>query len=102
MFIILLSFLSSGTRFVGGARKLEERFGPNGRPELDRICGCLSVASLFGRSFCTTTTDFAMPNARVLRDIKARHGVRANEIARRAYLYVSRNETLSPQVRHHA
>ncbi|KIM45985.1 hypothetical protein M413DRAFT_441043 [Hebeloma cylindrosporum] len=43
-----------------------------------------------------------MPNARVLRDIKARHGVRANEIARRAYLYVARNETLSPQVRHHA
>lgn len=43
-----------------------------------------------------------MPNARVIRDIKARHGVRANEIARRAYLFVARNETLSPQVRHHA
>lgn len=43
-----------------------------------------------------------MPNARVLRDIKARHGVHANEIARRAYLYVARNETLPPQVRHQA
>ncbi|KAF8165156.1 hypothetical protein B0H34DRAFT_649133 [Crassisporium funariophilum] len=43
-----------------------------------------------------------MPNARVIRDIKARHGVQANEIARRAYLYVARNETLSPQIRHHA
>ncbi|PPQ77333.1 hypothetical protein CVT25_010915 [Psilocybe cyanescens] len=43
-----------------------------------------------------------MPNARVLRDMKARHGARANEIARRAYLFVARNETLSPQVRHHA
>ncbi|KDR83542.1 hypothetical protein GALMADRAFT_235751 [Galerina marginata CBS 339.88] len=43
-----------------------------------------------------------MPGARVLRDIKARHGVRANEIARRAYLFVARNEALPPQVRHHA
>lgn len=43
-----------------------------------------------------------MPNARVLRDIKARHGVKANEIARRAYLYVARNQTLAPQVRHQA
>ncbi|KIK08401.1 hypothetical protein K443DRAFT_672424 [Laccaria amethystina LaAM-08-1] len=43
-----------------------------------------------------------MPNARVLRDIKARRGVHANEIARRAYLYVARNETLPPQVRHQA
>lgn len=43
-----------------------------------------------------------MPNARVLRDIKARHGVHANEIARRAYLYVARNETLPPHVRHQA
>ena len=43
-----------------------------------------------------------MPNARVLRDIKARHGVNANEILRRAYLYVARNQTLSPQVRFQA
>jgi len=43
-----------------------------------------------------------MPNARVLRDVKARHGVRAAEIARRAYLYVARNQTLPPQVRHQA
>ena len=43
-----------------------------------------------------------MPNARVLRDIKARYGVRANEVLRRAYLYVARNETLPPQVRFQA
>ncbi|KAF9008883.1 hypothetical protein BDQ17DRAFT_1236334 [Cyathus striatus] len=43
-----------------------------------------------------------MPNARILRDIKARKAVQAGEIARRAYLYVARNETLSPQVRHQA
>jgi small subunit ribosomal protein S14 len=43
-----------------------------------------------------------MPNARVLRDIKARNLVKANEVIRRAYLYVARNETLSPQVRHQA
>ncbi|KAG6855027.1 hypothetical protein C0991_005956 [Blastosporella zonata] len=43
-----------------------------------------------------------MPNIRVLRDIKARHGVQANEIARRAYLYVARNQALPPQVRHQA
>ena len=43
-----------------------------------------------------------MPNARVLRDIKARHGVNTNEILRRAYLYVARNATLPPQVRFQA
>ncbi len=43
-----------------------------------------------------------MPNVRVLRDIKARDIVRANEIVRRAYLYVARNETLPPKVRHQA
>ncbi|KAG2077594.1 glucocorticoid receptor-like (DNA-binding domain) [Suillus decipiens] len=43
-----------------------------------------------------------MPNARVLRDIKARNIVKANEVLRKAYLYVARNETLSPQVRHQA
>lgn len=42
------------------------------------------------------------PKVRVLRDMKAREGVRANEVARRAYLYVARNQTLSPQVRHQA
>ena len=41
-------------------------------------------------------------NIRVLRDIKARRGVDANEIVRRAYLYVSRNQTLPPQVRYQA
>ncbi|KAJ7591236.1 hypothetical protein C8J56DRAFT_1013946 [Mycena floridula] len=41
-------------------------------------------------------------NARVIRDIKARIGVKNNEVARRAYLYVARNQTLSPQVRHQA
>ncbi|PFH52882.1 hypothetical protein AMATHDRAFT_139425 [Amanita thiersii Skay4041] len=43
-----------------------------------------------------------MPNIRVLRDIKARNGVRANEIARRAYLYVARNQTLPAPVRFQA
>ena len=43
-----------------------------------------------------------MPNVRVLRDLKARHGVNANEILRRAYLYVARNQTLPPQVRFQA
>ncbi|KAH6915247.1 mitochondrial 40s ribosomal protein [Coprinopsis sp. MPI-PUGE-AT-0042] len=41
-------------------------------------------------------------NARVLRDIKAREGVKSSEVLRRAYLYVARNETLPPQVRHQA
>ncbi|KAG7097145.1 hypothetical protein E1B28_004523 [Marasmius oreades] len=39
---------------------------------------------------------------RVTRDIKARHGVLQNEIARRAYLYVARNQALPPQIRHQA
>lgn len=41
-------------------------------------------------------------NIRVLRDMKARRGVNENEILRRAYLYVARNETLPPQVRYQA
>lgn len=40
--------------------------------------------------------------ARVFRDIKARNGVQANEVARRAYLYVARNQTLPPEVRYQA
>ncbi|KAJ7638655.1 hypothetical protein FB45DRAFT_740828 [Roridomyces roridus] len=43
-----------------------------------------------------------MRNTRVMRDVKARQGVTQNEIARRAYLYVARNTTLPPQVRHQA
>ena len=43
-----------------------------------------------------------MVNSRVARDIKARHGVLVNEVVRRAYLFVARNQTLSPQIRHHA
>lgn len=43
-----------------------------------------------------------MSNIRVLRDMKTRHIVQANEVARRAYLYVARNQTLPPQVRHQA
>lgn len=50
----------------------------------------------------TTPLNSVMPNIRVLRDIKARNGVRLNEIARRAYLYVARNQSLPPQVRHQA
>ena len=42
------------------------------------------------------------PNARVLRDIKARQGVANNEISRRAYLYVARNHTLPAHVRYQA
>ncbi|TDL29280.1 glucocorticoid receptor-like (DNA-binding domain) [Rickenella mellea] len=41
-------------------------------------------------------------NIRVLRDIKARQGVQDNEIVRRAYLYVARNQSLPPQVRYQA
>ncbi|THV03271.1 glucocorticoid receptor-like (DNA-binding domain) [Dendrothele bispora CBS 962.96] len=43
-----------------------------------------------------------MPNIRVLRDMKARRGVLDNEVTRRAYLYVARNQSLPPQVRHQA
>ena len=42
------------------------------------------------------------PNARVLRDIKARQGVVDNEISRRAYLYVARNLSLPAQLRYQA
>ena len=42
------------------------------------------------------------PNIRVVRDVKARNGFAANEIARRAYLYVARNQALPPQVRYQA
>ena len=42
------------------------------------------------------------PNARVLRDIKARQGVFDNEISRRAYLYVARNTSLPAQLRYQA
>jgi small subunit ribosomal protein S14 len=43
-----------------------------------------------------------MGKIHVLRDIKARNGVNANEIIRRAYLYVARNQLLPPQVRYQA
>ncbi|KAL6299125.1 hypothetical protein BKA93DRAFT_808479 [Sparassis latifolia] len=43
-----------------------------------------------------------MGKIRILRDIKARNGANANEIIRRAYLYVARNQTLPPQVRYQA
>lgn len=39
---------------------------------------------------------------RVLRDIKRRKAVQVTEVIRRAYLYVARNQTLPPQVRHQA
>jgi small subunit ribosomal protein S14 len=51
---------------------------------------------------CTMLGPLAQRNARVMRDIKARQGVAANEVIRRAYLYVARNQTLPPQVRHQA
>jgi len=42
------------------------------------------------------------PKVRVLRDINARQGVADNEISRRAYLYVARNQSLPAQVRYQA
>lgn len=39
---------------------------------------------------------------RVLRDMKRRTAVQTSEVLRRAYLYVARNQTLPPQVRHQA
>ncbi|KIJ70283.1 hypothetical protein HYDPIDRAFT_104970 [Hydnomerulius pinastri MD-312] len=42
------------------------------------------------------------PKIRVLRDMKARQGVLENEVIRRAYLYVARNETLPAHIRHQA
>lgn len=41
-------------------------------------------------------------NARVRRDMKARDGVKASELVRRAYQYIARNQTVSPQVRYQA
>ncbi|KAH8119093.1 hypothetical protein DFH11DRAFT_1539969 [Phellopilus nigrolimitatus] len=41
-------------------------------------------------------------NVCVMRDMRARQGVKDNEILRRAYLYVARNQTLAPQVRYQA
>ncbi|GJJ07379.1 hypothetical protein Clacol_001581 [Clathrus columnatus] len=43
-----------------------------------------------------------MPKIRVLRDMKARAGVAENEILRRAYLFVARNQSLPAQVRYQA
>ncbi|KAF8592499.1 glucocorticoid receptor-like (DNA-binding domain) [Ramaria rubella] len=43
-----------------------------------------------------------MTKARVLRDIAARNGVAKNELLRRAYLYVARNQSLPAQVRYQA
>ena len=43
-----------------------------------------------------------MPNIRILRDMRARQGVSENEIVRRAYLFVARNQSLPPQVRYQA
>ncbi|TFK99081.1 hypothetical protein BDV98DRAFT_511103 [Pterulicium gracile] len=42
------------------------------------------------------------PKLRLLRDIQARQGVMDNELARRAYLYVARNQMLPSQIRHQA
>ena len=39
---------------------------------------------------------------RIVRDMKARQAVKDNEIVRRAYLYVARNQNLPPQVRFQA
>lgn len=41
-------------------------------------------------------------NVRIIRDVKARAGVKDSELMRRAYIYVARNETLPAQVRYQA
>ena len=41
-------------------------------------------------------------NTRILRDVKARQGVKDNEISLRAYLYVARNQCLPAQARYQA
>jgi small subunit ribosomal protein S14 len=43
-----------------------------------------------------------MTKIQVLRDIAARKGVAANEVVRRAYLYVARNQSLPAQIRYQA
>lgn len=43
-----------------------------------------------------------MTKIRILRDMKARAGVADNEILRRAYLFVARNQSLPAQVRYQA
>jgi small subunit ribosomal protein S14 len=43
-----------------------------------------------------------MTKTRILRDMKARTGVAENEVLRRAYLYVARNQALPAQVRYQA
>ena len=63
------------------------------------ICVCFTKAS---RKVYKKLTSPTMVNARLARDIKTRHGVMLNEVARRAYLFVARNQNLPPQVRHQA
>lgn len=72
-----------------------------------RDFGAVRFGGVFVVACCASTSSShyrpsTMPNIRVLRDIKARELVRANEVARRAYLYVARNQALPPQVRHQA
>jgi len=43
-----------------------------------------------------------MVNARVARDIRNRYSVLIYEAVRRSYIFVARNQTLSPQIRHRA
>lgn len=83
--------------------------------ELERfpfLADCAADASAFvalylapiscRRTSTTSTMVKPFPNIRVMRDVKARNGFAANEIARRAYLYVARNQALPPQVRYQA
>lgn len=77
--------------------KLARRRLPRRVQEYERPAGARQPAAATKLQAATMP-----PNARVLRDIKARNGVKANEIARRAYLYVARNQTLPPQVRYQA
>lgn len=61
-----------------------------------------SLAIYFGVPLIRTNSPAMTKSIRVLRDIKARQGVLTNEVSRRAYLAIARNQTLPPQVRHQA
>ena len=72
---------------------------------IERFATFYLSSSLLLSSFLTCHFCLRMgpkPNARILRDLSAREVVKQNEVARRAYLYVARNQALPPQVRYQA
>jgi len=72
---------------------------------LHDVCTCVPTL-LRARQRLLHIPSSTMPklgkNIRVLRDIRARQGVKDNEVVRRAYLFVARNQALPPQVRYQA